>query len=266
MRAALVVLALSLPAHSNAALDGVALHAGASLLRLSYSEYGDAGQLLDRETGFLPGVVFAASSDLGHWNAQVRLTHHAGDASYDGQTAGGRPVSSTTRHRFSAIESIATRWIGEQRRFGVRAGLGFVQWRRSIEAVSGVSGLDQTYRWGSAMLGAQATVHDQAALRVAVEARVTHNLRPSVEVRSAGLFDDKQLRLGSRFGARIAAPLELRFDRLSALEIEPGLEFWALGRSATETLTRGGAAIGTIFEPRSAARNLAVTLAWRQAF
>jgi len=55
-------------------------------------------------------------------------------------------------------------------------------------------------------------------------------------------------------------------SRTAGLTVEPFVESFALGRSATAPLTSNGAAVGTVNEPRSDTRNYGLVISVSQRF
>jgi len=87
------LLALFAPTAAIAQPDkGSVLSIATSVLRFGYQEFNDAGQMLDREDGNIPGVVVGMSNNSGSWLFAGDFSYHGGSADYDGQTNTAVPV------------------------------------------------------------------------------------------------------------------------------------------------------------------------------
>jgi hypothetical protein len=237
-----------------------------------YKEFDDDGSLLDREDGTLPGVVFGLGMARERWNFVGELAVYSGDVDYDGQTNTRIPITTQTDANITDGHVRAEWWGWEAGsvRYAVYGGLGYHGWERDIQATrtaSGapVSGLWEYYEWGYVLLGGKLAA-EQGLNRWGLDLRLLRTVAPTVRVDFNGLFDDKTLDLGERFGGRLSATWARRASNRTVLKLEPFYEGWDLGRSDTERLTQGGVAVGTVFEPRSETRNFGVNLGLAHTF
>ena len=116
-----------------------------SLSYLNYHETSAAGDLLNRESGWLPQVRFLWDVDLGNQGAELNATYLGGSVNYRGQTQGGLTHQTDTDQD---IFSIAGQW-----RWSYSAHMAFILggqhywWRRDIRPAGAVSGLTEDYAW-----------------------------------------------------------------------------------------------------------------------
>ena len=247
--------------------DRLSLSLEGDLQRFDYREYGDQGNLLDRENGFLPGLLFGIGRSLGPWQIAGQLSYHAGGVTYTGQTNGGEPISTTTRQQIIDAELRAGYQFRQMQQIRPTLYFGAANhsWWRNIQPTytafgMPVRGLLETYRWWQAFLGAKISIQKTSVFDWALDTRLTRIIAPKIEIDYSGLYDNPQLDLGERWGFRLALPMSYSMRHSVTLSIEPYLEKYALGRSPSAPLTKQGIIQGTVFEPRSTGSNYGVLL------
>lgn len=255
------------------AQDGFHLSLAGDLMHFDYREYGEQGNLLDRENGLLPGLLLGVARTQGSWQIAGTLSYHSGDIAYTGQTNGGIPISTTTRQRMTDAELRAGYQFQPVRRITptLYAGAANHRWRRDIQAThtsSGipVRGLLETYRWWQAFLGVKMSGKKTAPFDWVLDARLIRIIAPTVDVDFSGLYDNAHLNLGERWGFRLALPMSYSMNHSTTLVLEPYLERFSLGRSSTIPLTSQGIARGTVTEPDSTTRNYGIVLGVQKFF
>jgi len=270
------LLALLAPSAAIAQPDkGSVLSIAASTLRFGYQEFNDAGQMLDREDGNIPGVVVGMSSNSGSWLFAGDASYYGGNVDYDGQTNTAPPVPVRTRTTQN-IADVALRteyWLqnGKASRYALYLGGGYHYWGRDIQPASDangnpVGGLFEAYTWWSGFLGAKAALYDSGTSRWLLDARLMQIINPTMDVRFSG-YDSSRLALGERPGIRISLPWRYTMNRSSSFGIEPYAESYELGRSANTPLTINGSATGQqIYEPQSKTRNYGLSVGINQHF
>lgn len=247
--------------------DGLRLLLGSDLQRFDYSEYSDQGELLDRENGFLPGVLLGVGRDQGPWQIAGQVSLHTGGVTYTGQTNGGVPITTTTEQQISNVELRAgyqfrqTQQVRQILYFGAANHF----WRRNIQPTSTSSGMPvrgllETYRWWQAFLGIKMLSNKTSSFDWGLDVRLTRIIAPRIEIDYSGLYDNPQLKLGEHWGGRVALPMTYSMTSSTALVLEPYLEKYKLGRSSSAPLTRQGVIMGTVFEPDSSSSNYGVVL------
>ncbi len=246
-----------------------------SLMDFDYREYDDAGRLLDRETGGIPGAVFDLAGATGRWGFGGHFSWHTGEVIYDGHTTTGIPIRTQTR------ENILDTSVRIERRFdsvvsaglALYGGLGYRYWGREIRPTytssgQAVNGLFEMYRWKYFFFGGKTAVYRTDRSRLSLDARILRPYRPTLEVEQLGPYDNVMLDLGARTGWRAAIPWEYRISAQTRWVIEPYAEAWDIGRSPDQTLALNGAQVNgnTIYEPRSTSRSLGIAVGLRRFF
>jgi hypothetical protein len=237
---------------------------GISAADFRYREFGDTGRLLDREDGFLPGLKIGLSGRSGAWEFSAGGTYHAGRVGYEGRTNLGSPLRTNTDEKITDLSLIGGRWFSPIPVHPIRAyfGVGYRRWQRDILPAGSVLGLSETYRWGYALVGANALMWQKGSLAWSADLRLTQPFCPTVNVDFGGVFDATRLDLGARAGFRTGFPLRYSFGDKNAISLEPYYEQWNLGRSSTVPLTRNQVPVGFVFEPKSDTRIFGINLSW----
>jgi len=246
----------------------------AALTYFRYEEFLDDGGVLDRESGFLPGVSASLGRLWGPWGFHGELAVNVGTADYTGETTGvypGVPVTTQTSERIVNANARVERWSSREAnwRAAAYAGIGYRGWNRDISGtrVGGlyVGAATEYYETGYAMLGAKAAA-GPAYSQWTVDLRVHRTFRPRVEVGQSAFNDALTLPLGPRTSP--AASLGWQSQRASGtvLGVEVFVEQWDFGRSDIATLTVGGAPSGTVYEPESRTRSYGLRVGASHAF
>lgn len=240
-----------------------------SLMHFDYREYRDNnGSLLDRENGYLPGVSFSLARPVNSWEVIGRFSYYGGTIDYSGETQAGTPVQTSTSEKLTDLSL----QLGKDVAFSDSAliklygGIGHRQWRRDIHSAATVAGLLENYRWSYAFLGVLAPLAQKDSFALALDVRLTHTINPIIHVDFGGVYDSSKLSLGEKSGFRISLPATLPQTNGLQFRIEPFWEEWRFGRSNTESITRNGIGIGTVFEPRSESRAYGVNVGLTNAF
>lgn len=232
-----------------------------SWMDFDYREYDDAGRLLDRESGGIPGLVFDLAGAKDRWTLGGHFSWHANDVLYDGQTTSGVPIRTHTEENILDTSVRIERSLHTAATFGptLYGGVGYRYWGREIRPThtssgQAVDGLFEMYRWTYLFLGGRAAVYRTDRFRFSFDARALRPYRPTLDVDYRGANDSIVLDLGERTGWRLGLPLEYRIDAHVRMVVEPYTEIWEVGRSPTETLTRQGVPVSGVYEPRSTTR------------
>jgi hypothetical protein len=268
MRAVCLGLGVSVHASGAVAVAGpLEVEAGASVMDFGYREFSDSGTLLDREDGRIPGLVARLGGKSGAWQFTGELSHHAGDVTYTGRTNVGGMVSTITAETVTGLSATLTRRIGNRTNpeITLYGGFGYTDWTRDIQPTTTaggqpVAGLLENYYWWSGFVGSRLEMAAQPGVRFGAEVRLMRIIAPELEINFGGLYDDASLDLGEDWGMRLVLPARFRVTATSWLIVEPWIEQWEFGRSATATLTRNGTPAGTVFEPASETGNFGVSL------
>jgi len=211
-------------------------------------ERADGGQPLVRESGELLRLQVAGTQVLAGGAAlRAEVAMAAARLAYRGQTQAGVPLATEDGHRDLALD-LAWRPLAPARWGEAWLVLHALQQRRQIASTDTARGLRETsalllpgLRWRHGF--------EAADWRWAPSAEVRASLRHRLEVEFGGIFDTADLEGGRRrefvLGLE-AAPL--------ASPWRFGVEWTHAGQSASaaQALTRAGATVGTVRQPRIA--------------
>jgi hypothetical protein len=233
---------------------------GLTGLAFDYEEFNDAGVSLDCEEGWLPGVQAGLARDYGRWFLETTLSWSSGQVDYASPAA-----SSTTDEDIRNLEmlgGIPLQFAGRQR-ISLVAGAGYREWRRDIRPTPATSALDETYRWGYAVVGLRGERSLDAGNRMVLDLQLTRTINPDIKVDFDQSYDDVSLELGAENGYRVNLVFDRKLDSSKTFWLMPWYEYWELGRSADSVLSSNGVPVGTVFEPRSEMGNFGIGLGVR---
>jgi hypothetical protein len=254
------LLLCPLPVQANGSGAVTTAWLGLSATSFNYEEFDDTGVSLDREEGWLPGVQAGLARDYGRWFLETTLNWSSGQVDYTSPAA-----SSTTDEDIGNLEMIGgipLHFTGRQR-ISVVAGAGYREWRRDIRPTPAASGLDETYRWGYAVVGLRGERSLDAGNRVVVDLQLTRTIHPDIQVHFDHSYDDVSLELGAENGFRVNLMFDRKLDGSKTFWLMPWYEYWELGRSSDSVLSSNGVPVGTVFEPRSEMGNFGIGLGVR---
>ena len=141
---------LTLPANSQA-MD---LRFAAELMRFDYAETDASGNIIDQETGFLPGITVAAQQPYRAIDNVFEFSVYGGEVDYDGQTNLGQPHQTTTEESIYRL-LYKLSWSPEDSGGAFYGKAYWQQWDRDIQDNQGVSGLFERYQWWTVEAGVQ---------------------------------------------------------------------------------------------------------------
>ncbi len=243
--------------------------AGVVMERFDYAERRDSGELLDRETGLLPGLRAGFDVGCGPWKFAGSAGYQRAQLDYDGQSSGGSKLASRTLEAVREIDLIVGRKFTPSfiNAFTIYGGTGYREWRRNIANSGNVSGLDEKYRWGQLIVGGNTSLYQSGPQHIGIDLRWLRMWQPKLAVVFRGLFEaPDDLRLGARNGWRIALPWKYELDTHSAFKLEPYAQGWHIARSAPGPLFRNGVSVGSFFEPASDTRLYGITFNWLHTY
>lgn len=247
---------------------------GVSALDFTYKEFDDTdGSILDREDGWIPGLVFGFREGRDRWFGHLDASLHWGEVDYDGQTQDGVKARTDTDERIFDVSYRVGYWFGPEQRpvAAPYAGLGYRHWRRDIQSgqdVTGraVTGILEKYRWSYLLLGVEANLYSSELSDVGADFRLTRPIDARMDIEGFAGLDDATLDLGEKTGGRATLYWRYRYGRDAAVEIAPFYERWDIGRSPDTVLTSGGIPAAVAFEPRSKTRNYGISLSVQRDF
>lgn len=134
--------------------QGSELAIAGSVLHFGYQEFNDTGKLLDREDGYIPGLMLGLSHTVDRWLFAGDFAYYGGDVDYAGLTNTGIPINTRTTQNIAGLALRSEYWPENAKGldYAFYAGAGYHHWDRNIlpaATASGapVSGLFETYRW-----------------------------------------------------------------------------------------------------------------------
>lgn len=233
---------------------------GVTGLRFEYEEFDDAGKSLDREKGFLPGLVVGIGAEYGAYFTEAELQWQSGNVNYYSPAA-----TSVSSENIVNFEIMTGSWLydSDRLRAGIVAGMGYRTWHRDIYSTSAASGLDEKYRWGYWLLGVRGRQLLENNTVVEASLLFTRAINPSLDIHFVSRYDDTGLDLGEENGFKATIKITRQINNDLALAIQPWFEYWKLGRSASATLYADGVPSGTVFEPHSTTNNYGVNIELR---
>ena len=243
---------------------------GVGLLDFDYVEYDDNNVFLDGESGLIPGVIAKVKTDdriYYEWEGSV----YYNTIEYDGQTQGGAPVKTDSDAlvidtHFKVGVKLAPAYGRNQK---IYAGLGYRYWYRNIRSgqdIFGnpVAGLLEEYSWYYGLVGYEVYFAASSSVNVGFDLRLNKMFSAKLDVDFLGFngFDNSELHLGNRVGARFAVPVEIKYPS-STIIVAPYYEIIDIGRSNDVRVLSGGVPTTTVIhEPRSETRNIGVEVTW----
>jgi len=227
-----------------------------------YREFHN-GQLLDLESGWLPGLAGALDWRQGKWSLTPEVAWHSGQVDYDGQTQTGIPHDTDTdtellRYGLTAGYLLpATRW-----HWRLTAAFQRMQWQRDIRPNNGVSGLKEDYRWNEGSLGLQFALPNRSQEPWQLHLQYLLIDSPQLEVKSDSEFDPVTFALGERHGWRVSFTVPLTAG--GRWSLQPYWERWRFGQSDSLSLTRNGQDTSWLaMEPESLSEHWGLQLVYR---
>lgn len=244
-------------------------HIGVALMKFDYDEYTDNNVFLDGESGFIPGVVLKRKQDhttyYSEWVGQL----HGNTINYDGQTQGGTPLTTKSDAVIFDTHFKLGFHFAEAQNHGLYFGLGYRYWFRNIRSghdINGspVAGLLEHYYWLYGLFGYAANYTVNENVNVGFDIRLTNMINAKMDIDFLGYnnYDNTQVNLGNRSGARFAVPIQIKTRNRSFI-VSPYYEIIDIGRSNNVRVTSGGVPTTIeVYEPRSETRNVGIEITW----
>ena len=228
-----------------------------------YTEYGDSGEFLDGETGWLPGFGLSYAETKGVHGMRAKLELAGGTVDYDGHTQSGLPHQTET-DTFLFRFGLDYEYTPDPGAITFLIGADYAGWDRDIQPafnplVGGtVGGLLEEYRWWEVHAGVDATVYRRNRHIWALRGEALYIADPRMTVVD---FGDVELDLGAEPGYRLTGRYLHESPAAWSVGVEAFFEEWEFGRS--DNVTVGSV---TLFEPRSETSNAGIRLLVQQRF
>ena len=222
----------------------------AEMMYFDYEETDISGNLLNQETGFIPGLSLSAAQAFYNINNTFKISAYDGQVDYDGQTQSGQPHETTTEETiYRMLYKLS--WSPASSQSALYGEAGWQQWDRDIHPTNGVLGLFERYQWWSLEAGVQLPFikNESQDLSLQLGMLTTFNGTIMIDLTEAG-YGNHTLDLGDDFGFTGELRYRYRQARHSSLQLGLQVRTWDLGRSNSKTITNGSRFI-SITEPDS---------------
>ncbi len=250
-----IITSAVLISHSTLSVAETQLTISPTLLHFDYTEFSTTDQVLDRETGWLPGIGARLQHAItSNWLVSINTSYYQGTVDYNGETQQGTPHTTDTDTNLLRIGARVDRLIYENTY--LFAGFQAHQWKRDINDNNNISGIDETYEWHEYSIGLNAdfTITQKDIINFEASLLLIRDGTIFVDLSRVNL-GTTTLDLGDGTGARLN--LGWRHQHKKHINYELGLFFegWEFGRSNTKQ-TQNSSSIIFVTEPRSETRNI----------
>ena len=234
-----------------------------AFLHFDYTEYNTSNRVLDRETGWIPGLQLVGNTKITEYlRMEFSAATYHGAVDYTGHTNKGRAHETRTDETLTHAGARLTGRLTAQTNLFL--GMQFREWRRDIRDNNGVFGLFEIYRWQELSAGAEAVLLTNSTQQWRVEVSGLKVINPELFVDlgrvNAGTAN---LRLGEEFGSRFKLTWIYFLSDPWAMNVNAYVELWDFGRSDLQRTSNGATLVS---EPRSETRNAGVQLAVQYTF
>ena len=261
----LIIIAAILLCHSAVSFAETRLTISPALLHFDYTEFSTTDQVLNNETGWLPGLEANLTHAItSNWSVGINSSYYQGTVDYDGQTQQGVPHTTDSGATLFRLGARLDRLIYKDIRLFV--GAQKHQWERDIKDKNNISGIDETYEWLEYSLGLNTYFVITKKDKINLEASY-------LLIRNATVFVDLSrvdlgtttLDLGDGTGARLNLSWLHQYKNDFNLGLGLFFEGWEFGRSNTRQLENSSSII-FVTEPRSETRNIGLKFNFEYMF
>ncbi|MDH5485333.1 MAG: hypothetical protein OEY43_08885 [Gammaproteobacteria bacterium] len=219
------------------------------LYHFNYSEYSTSDKLLDKETGFLPGIKLAI--DYAHNKHRLNLNFALYDATidYDGQTQSGQPHTTNTKTR---IIKWGMDFFPNQADYipgQFFLGINNWQWDRDILTRDNILGLHEVYYWAELHLGIRFESEKINEKIFWTELSVLYISNPKMAIYLSN--SKESLYMDDEPGFRVRVGTKKHITANLDLGVSVHTEYWAFGRSDTIFVSDFFGSPAGLTEPRS---------------
>jgi len=241
--------------HSTVSAAETQLVFSPALLHFDYTELSTSDQILDRETGWLPGFEVRINHSLSPgWLINLYTSYYQGTVDYDGQTQSGTPFTTDTGTRFFRLGAQIEKLIIED--IGLFISAQSHQWKRDIHDTNTISGITEIYEWIEYSAGISYGLHisNKDSIKLDAGLLVISNAEIHVDLSRVDL-GSTTLDIGDGTGGRLNLAWNRQYNKTTQYGIGFFYEAWDFGRSNTKA-TAGGSNIVYATEPSSETRNI----------
>jgi len=230
-----------------------------SLMHFDYTEFNFNGSVLDRETGWIPGIQFRLTQDLlNQLNIELEISTYGGNVDYSGQTQTGLPHHTQTNekllrfgaHLIAALSPNTDIYLATK----------YHQWDRNIRSNNGVASLFEQYQWWEISAGSRILFWIKDGQSWIADIAILQTISPTIYVDLSSVdAGSTDLNLGPDTGARLQLMWKTSADDHYTYGINAFYEIWGFGVSNTQS-TSGGSSSLSIYEPESKTRHAGIQL------
>ncbi len=240
-----------------------------SVAAFRYQERDEANRLLDEEEGGLPGIglkLDAMGTEGWFGGAEFRYRDDAVD--YRAPMSSSEELKSTTHERIRSFSISLGRHFELDRRasyLDLYGGLGVREWRRAIDSVGTIFGLQERYEWAYATLGVRSGRRLSDRDDLVVDLCVRRPFDTSLDVNFLnGVDDPVRLSLRGGVGFRLSLVWQREVGDALSMHAGPVIDYWRFDRNQDVPLTRNGEVVGAVVEPASTTLEAGIVVEIRQ--
>jgi len=203
----------------------------AGLLRFDYREFDTTGDLLNKESGFIPGIGFKYSLNYKKTKITAFTSIHDDQIDYTGQTQSGQPHN--TRTNEILIKSGILLTSRKYPDFPARLlfSVAFQFWDRDILNNNNVHGLHERYTWYEYSLGLNFKQETNTSSYYWANTSALLIYQPEILVYLKS--GNETLNIGEKIGLRLQAGKTWIMSNKNTLSLSLTSEFFELARSNT---------------------------------
>jgi len=235
-----------------------------SLYHFNYKEFDTTGELLDKETGFIPGIKLQYSTSLKHDEISLYMSIHDGQVDYSGETQNGTPHRTKTNQQlFKAGVQLKSR---KSSAFPARLLFSYTYniWDRDILTTNNVLGLHERYTWDEFSLGLnfQGDINSNSFYWADFSTLLIYDPKMLVYLENG----NKTLRLGVNIGVRLLAGKTWMINNSNSFSASLSTEYFEFGRSNSIFTDDFFGQSVFITEPRSESFHSSMNIAYSYHF
>ena len=230
-----------------------------SLIHFDYTEFDFNGSVLDKETGWIPGIQFRLTQDfINQLNIELEISTYRGNVDYSGQTQTGLPHHTQTNEELFRLGAHLIAPLSPNT--NVYLATKYHRWDRNIHSNNGVAGLFERYQWWEISAGSRISFWEKDHQAWIADIAILQTISPTIYVDLSSVdAGSTNLNLGSDTGARLQLMWKTSVEDQYTYGINAFYEIWDFGVSNSQN-TSGGSSSLSIYEPESETRHSGIQL------
>ena len=228
-----------------------------SLMYFDYTEFDFNGSVLDKETGWIPGIQFQVAQDFtNQLSIELEISAYNGDANYAGHTQSGLPHHTQTNEEVIRLGAhiIAPLYSNTNIYLATK----YHQWNRNIQSNNGIASLFEQYQWWEIAVGSRISFWEKDRQAWIADIAILQTISPTIYVDLSSVdAGSTNLNLGSDTGARLQLMWKTSVEDQYTYGINAFYEIWDFGVSNSQN-TSGGSLSLSIYEPESETRHTGI--------